>query len=253
MLFLTSPAKSLDFDTPYKAAHVTTPHFLADAKILAKHLKKLSRLKLIKTLSVSRELAILNYNRFQVWEKEQAKNARPAIFAYHGVIYRELSPHNYTASQNAYLQTSLRIISGLYGLLRPFDLIAPYRLEMNANLKIGSATDLYEYWGEKLTQQLNVDIMAHQHEYLLNLASQEYIQAIQPSHLSAPFIDIEFNQRKGKEVFNYGLLARQARGKMIDYLTMHEAKNLETVKKFRYDGYKLTAETSTKFVFTKEL
>jgi cytoplasmic iron level regulating protein YaaA (DUF328/UPF0246 family) len=251
MIILSSPAKSLDYESEYKSPFATQPHFLKETAQLAEVLKKTSAKKLAKILEVSQNLADLNYERFQEWEEKKNKDGRPAIFAYNGDVYAQLHPDKYTKSQAEYLQHSMRIISGFYGILKPYDLIQPYRLEMQAVFKIKKAKNLYQFWGESLTEYLNYEIEANNHKHVVNVASGEYIKAIHTDKLHATYIDIQFNQKVKGKLTNIGFVSKKARGMMIDYLASKQANTLEDIKGFDREGYKLHKEEKNLLLFVK--
>lgn len=191
MIVLTSPAKTLDLSSTWDE-NITQPIFLKEAALIAQKLKILSKQKLTITLNVSEKLGELNYQRFQDWEnKHTRKNSRPAILTYKGDVYRPLSL-NYSKAEKEYLQKSLRIITGLYGLLRPYDLMQAYRLEMKIALKVKDKNNLYEYWKEKITADLKNDLKTHENKIVVDLASNEYSKAVDLNKLGAEVIHIEF-------------------------------------------------------------
>lgn len=253
MLILTSPAKTLDFESPYDSPLVTQPLFLTQAKQIAKVLKSESEKQLAKTLEVSPKLAELNYARYQAWSVEHTnKNSRPAIFAYNGDIFQPMSPHTYTRAQAEYTQKSLRIISGLYGLVRPYDYIQPYRLEMRAKVNVSGKKDLYSFWRPVLTEYLNKEIVNGKHSCVLNLASKEYFDGISLDKVKAPIITVEFKQKRGKEIKNVGILAKFARGMMIEYVIKRMIEKAAEIRGFDTNGYALLEETERLFVFARE-
>ncbi len=254
MLILTSPAKTLDFEKPYVAKITTQPQFLNEAERIVTILRAYSVNKLKKLMKVSEAIAGYNYTRFQKWVKKHDKNnARPAIVAYQGDIYKELHEARYTQPQQEYLQKSLRIISGLYGLLKPYDLIEPYRLEMGTALQIGSRYTLYDYWGDKLTDALNDEITKRNVRYVINLASQEYAKAVRYEKLIVPAISVLFKQKKKGKIVNIGLIAKRARGMMIDYLVTNIIKDLPGVTQFNRDGYRVIQQDERSITFLKPI
>ena len=254
MLIVTSPAKTLDFSSPFLAPFETQPNFTKEASEIMNKLKSLKKEELTKLFEVSSEIAETNYERFQKWEARHTKeNSRPAIVAYNGDIFEQIHENEYSEQQATYLQNSLRIISGLYGVLRPYDLIQPYRLEMRIHLTVDQRKNLYEFWDGKITDFLNKDIEKHENQYLINLASEEYGRVINPEKLRVPMINIIFNQQKNGKIVNYGLLARKARGMMIDYMIKNQVYDIKQLKDFTQDSYKLIGETSSTLLFMKEL
>lgn len=254
MLILTSPAKTLDFEKPYRAKFITQPQFLSEAEKVVTTLRTYSANNLKKLMKVSDAIADLNYTRFQKWVKKHDKgNARPAVVAYQGDIYKELHEVSYTESQQEYLQNSLRIISGLYGLLKPYDLIEPYRLEMGIPLQVGNKHTLYDFWSGVLNKALNDEITKQNAQYVINLASQEYVKAIQLEKLRVPAVNILFLQKKKGKMVNIGLLAKRARGMMIDYLVTHRVNDLKGVAQFKRDSYAVVQHDEKTITFLKSI
>jgi cytoplasmic iron level regulating protein YaaA (DUF328/UPF0246 family) len=253
MLILTSPAKTLDFSSEYQVPLYSQPHFLKEATELISLLKKCSKKELQDLMNVSSDIAQVNYDRFKAWDpKHNLENSRPAIVAYAGQIYQQIHEKEFSEQQAMYLQDSLRILSGLYGVVRPYDLIQPYRLEMNATLKNPVGSNLYTFWGDKLTHSLNYDIDKHELDVVVDLASEEYDHGIDPKKLHAPLLRVVFNQRKGDEVLNLGLLAKKARGMMIDFMAKNRIYDVAQLETFSGDGYSFTSKTATSLLFTKE-
>lgn len=254
MLVLTSPAKTLDFTNPFKADITTKPEFLAEASVLVEHLRTLSVSTLQKLMGISEELATLNYQRFQEWSEHHTRaNSRPAIVAYQGDIYEQLHEPSYTSSQQQYLQNFLRIISGLYGLLMPYDQIQPYRLEMKTSLQLGIYKNLYEYWGDKLTNHLVETVKKENINYIINLASEEYARAVRFEKLPVSTIQIDFRYIKNGKDTVIGLLAKKARGMMIEYMVQNRVRTPTELEKFSVDGYSLTEKKKDRIVFTKKI
>jgi cytoplasmic iron level regulating protein YaaA (DUF328/UPF0246 family) len=251
MLILTTSAKTLDFEHEFQVPIETQPVFLNEAAELVETLKKKTRKELAELMEVSDELAAVNYERFKKWDvKHSLENSRPAIVAYQGDIFRQIHENTYSEQQSKYMQDSLRIISGLYGLVRPYDLIQQYRLEMKTPVKTAHGNDLYEFWGDKLTDFLNKEIEAHPHEVIVNLASGEYSKVIKTKELKAPMITIEFYQKKGTEVQSIGLLNKKARGMMIDFMVINQVYDIKQLESFDTNGYKFSAKTPDSLQFT---
>jgi uncharacterized protein len=254
MLILTSPAKTLDFTHPYQVPFTTSATYLKEAIEIMQLLKKMETKELAKVLEVSMDLAELNQERFKVWDqKHTLSNSRPAIVAYQGEIYKQIHENEYTESQAQYLQKSLRIISGLYGILCPYDLIQPYRLEMKVQLKTTKGKNLYQFWGTKLTDFLNKEVTEKNQDLIINLASEEYTKGIEFSKLKARTLHIVFKQHKGDTTFNYGIMARKARGMMIDYMVKNQIYAPEQLEKFDVGGYKYSARSPDMLLFIKEV
>lgn len=252
MIILTSPAKTQDFTSPYPSTIKSLPIFKPEVEKIVQTLQQFSLSELKKLYGVSDKIAILNFDRLKNWEKNK-EIERPAIFAYHGDIFRGIFPRTYSHEQANYLQDSLRIISGLYGLVRPYDLIRPYRLEMIAPLTIGKSKNLYEFWMEKTTNYLIAEIKKSKDQILVNLASDEYGNSVDFSKLKTRVIKIGFRQKKGSRVLNIGLISKRARGFMIEYMVKHMISDPEKLKGFDVNGYRLFKETKDGLTFLKNL
>ncbi|MCX7996989.1 MAG: peroxide stress protein YaaA [Patescibacteria group bacterium] len=257
MLIVTSPAKTLDFSSDWRAAvniPVTEPAFIRKACEIAAILRSYSPEKLGALMHLSDKLAAVNAAQYATFiPRHTPANSRPAILAYSGDIYRQLRAHHYTEPQQKYLQNSLRILSGLYGLLRPYDLIQPYRLEMKTPLTIGTAANLYAFWRHDITKALNETAKQNGHTILLNLASDECANAIDRKLLTIPVTEVVFTQEKEGKIFNYGLFAKRGRGSMIQYLAETQGMDLAVVRAYDRDGYRLVEETEGRLVFRKSL
>lgn len=253
MKIVVSPAKSLDFETQLPTQRHSDPIFLKEAERLNKLLKKKSARSLSKLMSISADLGALNYERNQQWELPfTATNARPAVFAFSGDVYRGLDGYNLNDKQLSYLQDNLRILSGLYGVLKPLDLMQPYRLEMGTRIKVGVSKNLYAFWQKRVTEALNAELKDD--DFLLNLASNEYFKAIDKKTLKVPIINTAFKDFKDGEYKMIGFFAKYARGLMAKYLATTNAKTLEDVKGFNYEGYGFSEQLSTdqELVFTRQ-
>lgn len=250
MLILTAPAKTLDWESPYPDIPLDEPQFLRKTQKIAKELKGQSALQLEQTLHCSAQIASLNYERYQQWAaRHSIKNSRPALFTFKGDVFQQLSIEEYKKKELMYLQKSLCILSGLYGRLRPFDLIQPYRLEMGCSVKAGNIGALQEYWRETLTDALSEQIKEQKHELVLNLASQEYAKAVDLQALPCRVVNVVFLQERNGETKTFGLLAKRARGMMIDHCARVQAKSVKDVKTFNANGYKFIEETDTSVTF----
>ena len=252
MKIVLSPAKSLDFESKLPTAKFTEACFLSEAERLNKILQKKSARSLSKLMSISSNLAELNYERNQNWSLPfTASNARPAVYAFSGDVYRGLDVYTLPKEKIDSLQNTLRIISGLYGVLKPLDLIQPYRLEMGTSISIGKNKNLYEFWKKKITQTLNDELL--EGELFINLASNEYFKAIDQKVLKTPIITPVFKDLKNGEYKTIMTFAKLARGYMTRYLIDSEAKTLDDVKGFNYDGYGFSEpmSTETELVFIR--
>lgn len=252
MKIVISPAKSLDFETKLPVRKNTQPAFLDKAVTVHNALKDMSPKELSQLMDISDKLAELNWQRNQEWMPPfTSKNARPAIYAFNGDVYVGLDAYTIPSAKVNKLQDSLRILSGLYGLLKPLDLIQPYRLEMGTKLPVGENKDLYEYWRKTITQALNDELSDN--ELFVNLASQEYFNAVDVKTLKVPVITPEFKDYKDSELRMVSFFAKKARGMMVRYIIDKNVKTLNGLKKFDYDGYSFDPKLSkgNKLMFTR--
>jgi cytoplasmic iron level regulating protein YaaA (DUF328/UPF0246 family) len=252
MKLVISPAKSLDFNTELPTAKTTEGCFLAEAERLNKLLKQKSAKSLSKLMHISDNLGQLNYERNQEWELPfTLDNARQAIYAFNGDVYRGIDAYTIEQDKLDKLQETVRILSGLYGVLKPLDLIQPYRLEMGTKMPVGKNKNLYEYWQKKITQALNDEL--EENELFINLASNEYFKAIDKKALKVPVIDIEFKEFKNGKYKVIGFYAKYARGLMTRFIIDTDANTIEDIKGFNLENYRLSEELSTdsKLVFTR--
>ncbi|MEH6681937.1 MAG: peroxide stress protein YaaA [Sediminicola sp.] len=245
MKIVISPAKSLDYDSKMPQHTATRPHFLEDAVAINKALAKKKPKDLSKLMDISDKLAQLNWERNQNFEVPfDNGNARPAIFAFSGDVYQGLDAYSISPKKMEILQEKLRILSGQYGLLRPLDLIQPYRLEMGTSLKIGRKKNLYEFWRKKLTDRLNTELADG--EALVNLASNEYFGALDEKALKAPVITPIFKDWKGDKLKVISFFAKKARGSMVRFIIDNGVGDLEGIKSFNVDGYAYSGEFTEK-------
>ena len=252
MKLVLSPAKSLNFESKLPTNTVSESCFLAESERLNKLLKKKSARSLSKLMSISPALGQLNYERNQVWHLPFTKdNARQAIYAFNGDVYRGLDAYTIPKDKLDKVQDTVRIISGLYGLLKPLDLMQPYRLEMGTKFPVGKYKNLYEFWKKKVTQALNDDL--EDDELFLNLASNEYFKAIDTKALKVIVITPVFKEFKNGQYKTIAIFAKLARGLMSRYIIDTEAKTIDDIKGFNYDGYGFDANlsTETELVFTR--
>ncbi len=251
MLIVISPAKKQRFDTAVVAeVEVTTPQFSSQAETLVALLKNKTVPDLQKLMALSPTLAKLNVERFQSFDTAVAC---PALFAFQGDVYQGLAAASLPKTALIYAENHLAILSGLYGLLSPFDLIKPHRLEMGSALATQQGKNLYHFWGESITQALNHRLATHQNPVLINLASQEYFRAIRTNILKHPVIDIEFREYKNGQYKVVSLFAKRARGKMARYILENELATPDAMKSFTVAGYRFSAEHSTecRYVFVR--
>ncbi len=245
MKIVVSPAKSLDFDTALPTKQYTEPVFLAEAEKLNIALKKKSPKKLSDLMGISDKLAQLNWQRNQEFTLPfTQENSRPAVYAFNGDVYIGLDAYTIPENKLSALQDRLRILSGLYGILKPLDLIQPYRLEMGTKLKLGRKNNLYEYWKKAITKQLNEEL--DDNELFVNLASTEYFSAIDTKTLKVPVITPQFKDWKGDKLKMISFFAKKARGMMVRYIIDTGAETIEDLKGFNYEGYGFSEEYTTK-------
>lgn len=252
MKLVLSPAKSLDFESKLPTAKTTEGYFLAEAELINKLLKKKSARSLSKLMKISDSLGQLNYERNQDWQLPFNKeNARQALYAFSGDVYRGLDAYTIDTKKLDKVQDTVRIISGLYGILKPLDLIQPYRLEMGTKMPVGKNKNLYEFWKKKVTQALNDEL--EDDELFLNLASNEYFKAIDKKALKVPVITVTFKDFKNGEYKMIGFFAKVARGLMTRYIIDTDAKTLDDVKGFNSEGYGYSEDLSsdTELVFVR--
>jgi cytoplasmic iron level regulating protein YaaA (DUF328/UPF0246 family) len=252
MKLVISPAKSLNYDSKLPTGFSSESCFLNEAKELNTLLKKKSPKALSELMHISPKLGALNYERNQNWSLPfSSENARQAIYAFDGDVYRGLDAYSISEEKLDILQDTVRIISGLYGLLKPLDLIQPYRLEMGTKFPVGKNKNLYEFWRKKITTALNDEL--YEDELLVNLASQEYFKAIDVKALKAPIIHIDFKEFKNGQFKTIAIFSKRARGLMTRYIVDSNAQNVEDLKNFNTDRYILDDQLSTenKLVFTR--
>lgn len=254
MIILLSPAKSLDFTTAPRTSDYTIPRFLGDAEELVAELKKLGEEELAALMKLSPSLAALNCERYAKWKLPfTPANSKQAILAFTGDVYKGLKGDLFSSGDDEYAQKHLRILSGLYGLLRPLDLIMPYRLEMGTKFPTKRGANLYHFWGESITNEINADLKKCKSDATINLASQEYFKAVDPEKLLGRVITPLFKERRGGELKVIALLAKKARGAMARYLIEKRAESIDEIFDFCEDGYRFTPSLSkdNEFVFVR--
>jgi len=252
MKIVVSPAKSLNFEATVPVQKHTESLFLKEAETIQKTLKKKKPKQLMELMDISEKLADLNWERNQNWSLPfTAENARPAIYAFDGDVYTGLDAYTLPVEKLEVLQAKLRILSGLYGVLKPLDLMQPYRLEMGTSLPIGTKKNLYEFWKKKVTQSLNDELQ--EHELFINLASNEYFSAVDTKTLKAPVITPEFKDYKDGKLKMISFFAKKARGLMVRYIIDTKAETIDDLKQFNYEGYAFDANLSkgNTLVFTR--
>lgn len=254
MKVVISPAKSLDFTTDLPISNFTKPAFLKQSKEVNTVLKILTPNELKKTMSISDKLAELNWQRNKARKyklTQLSTTVRQAVFAFNGAVYAGLDAYSLSSEKVDYLQNHLRILSGLYGYLKPLDLIEPYRLEMGTKLPINDKKNLYDFWKETLTDSLNKELKKN--DVLINLASNEYFSAIDKKAIKTKIITPEFKDYKDEKLKMISFFAKKARGLMVRYMAENNITNVEDIKQFNVDGYRFDDALSTenKWVFTR--
>ena len=251
MITLLSPSKKLNFKHQDAVSAFTQCDFIQSAQELVNQAKNLTSQDLKDLMKISDSLADLNKERFNNWSLPfNQDNAKQAILAFDGGVYSGLQAETFDQNDLEFAQDHLRILSGLYGVLKPLDLIQPYRLEMGTQLKIGKHKDLYHFWGNEITSQINKD---KNNEYLINLASAEYFKSINIDSLKPKLINIIFKEKRNGSFKIIGIHAKKARGLMSRYIIKNKISNPEKLKKFNYEKYKYNSKLSSSndWVFTR--
>lgn len=253
MLALISPAKTLDYESALPTDEHTLPRLLEHSQELIDFCRKLSASEITSLMSVSEKIAQLNTARFQDWTPEFTfGNARQAIFAFKGDVYTGLDAYSLKHNNLNFAQQHLRMLSGLYGLLRPLDLMMPYRLEMGTKLQNSRGHNLYEFWGDLITQQINQELAEHQHNYLINLASDEYYKVVQENKIQAAIIKPIFLDQKNGKYKVISFYTKKARGLMARFIIENQLTQPEDLKAFNSEGYYLdTVNSSAKELIFK--
>lgn len=254
MLIILSPSKTLDETPLRKPVSSTQPEFMADTKELHMLLKRCTAEDVKALMDISDKLAQLNYERYQRFSPRfTERNAKPALFMFKGDVYDPMPVEAYDAKTLDYAQAHLRILSGFYGLLRPLDLMQPYRLEMGTRLANARGKDLYAFWGSSIAQALNNATQKMKHPLLVNLASEEYFKAVEKKALTMPVLQVQFKEQKGGAYKMIGLFAKRARGMMADYMLRERIDTVEGLKAFAAGGYRFQPSLSTQdtLVFTR--
>lgn len=240
MIILLSPSKTQDFTHKQKLLNYTLPDFTTETFELIDELRKLNVNDISQLMDLSQNLSKLNFDRYQQFSTEfTEENSNKAILAFKGDVYTDIDVENYTNDNFIFAKQHLRIISGLYGLLKPLDLIQPYRLEMKTKLKTKNAKDLYQFWGDKITDSLT------KQDLIINLASVEYFSVINPMKLQGKLINITFKENKNGKISIIAIYAKRARGMMANYLIKNQITTLNEIKLFNVGGYQFSSELST--------
>lgn len=252
MKLVISPAKSLNYESELPTSFSTESSFLSEAQQLNDLLKKKSAKDLSELMHISPNLGQLNYERNQTWSLPfTSKNSRPAIYAFSGDVYRGLDAYTIQEPKLKNLQNTVRVLSGLYGVLKPLDLVQPYRLEMGTKFPVENSKNLYEFWRKKVTKALNDDLK--EGELFVNLASQEYFKVIDVKLLKEPVVHVDFKEFKNDQYKTIAIFAKLARGYMTRFIIENSIETIEGLKDFAIKGYGYDANlsTDTKLVFTR--
>jgi uncharacterized protein len=255
MLLLLSPAKTLDESRLKRDIQPTQPRFLPQTAELVAQLQQHTEAELSRLMGISDKLAALNAARYRDFHLPLTEeNAKPALFAFKGDVYIPIRAMEYNDETLAFANAHLRILSGLYGLLRPLDYLYPYRLEMGTRLETPAGKTLYQFWGTRITDAINEDMRSLHSTIVLNLASEEYSKAVQPDRLDAAYVTAEFRERKGDTTAIVGIHAKRARGLMADYILRHRITTLVPLQDFNVEGYRFEAAMSdtSRLVFVRE-
>ncbi|TEW51278.1 peroxide stress protein YaaA [Psychromonas algicola] len=256
MIVVISPAKTLDFETPATTSEFTQSNLLTESQLLINRCKQLSMQDIASLMKVSDKIAGLNVARFTEWKTPLSldDNAKQCLFAFKGDVYTGLEAETLPEKALQYAQKNLRILSGLYGLLRPLDLMLAYRLEMGTRLDNERGTNLYQFWGNIITEQLNENLKAQNSQYLINLASNEYFKAVKEKALNATVVTPIFKDQKNGQYKIISFYAKKARGLMARYIIENEITDIEQLKKFTVAGYYFVEASSsaTELVFQRD-
>ncbi len=256
MLIVISPAKKLDYESKPKTTVYTQPDYLDQSQLLIKRMRDFSSLDISELMHVSSKIAELNFDRYEQWTPDfTPDNARQAILAFRGDVYTGLDADSFKAADFKYAQTHLRILSGLYGLLRPLDLMMPYRLEMGTKLETLRGKNLYEFWGERITDGLNKQLRKSGSKVLVNLASNEYFKSVKPKLLDAELITPAFKEYKNGDYKMIGIYAKKARGMLSRFIIQNRIDDPQQIKDFDLEGYRFNKKLSkdNNWVFTRRL
>jgi hypothetical protein len=246
MLTLLSPAKSLDYTSPRLIERATQPRLKSETTALVDQLKSFSTQEIGTLMSVSDKLAALNHQRFQTFAPTfTKKNSRPAILAFTGDVYQGMTLADWSADDFATAQNNLRILSGLYGVLRPLDLMQPYRLEMGTSLKNARGKNLYQFWGNTITELLNADLKKSNSDVVVNLASNEYFSAVNESKLDGSLVSPVFKDEKNGKYKIISFYAKKARGMMADFIVKNDLNQSSQLHQFATAGYAYDPKSST--------
>lgn len=246
MLMVISPAKTLDYDTPPITPRFTQPEHLEHAEQLIDQLRELSPQQISELMHLSDKLAALNVARYGSWSPDVSReNAKQALLAFKGDVYTGLNANDFSEQDLDFAQRHLRMLSGLYGVLRPLDLMQPYRLEMGTKLANPRGKDLYAFWGDQISEWLNQALAEQGDAVLLNLASKEYFGAVKRKALKARVVNVDFKDLKNGQYKIISFYAKKARGLMSRYVIKERVKQPEQLKAFDYEGYRYSPDHSS--------
>lgn len=251
MLAILSPAKTLDYETPLKTKLNSQPIYGRESNQLIKTLRTFEPFEVASLMKISDKLADLNHKRYVEWRNKPAESkTRPAALAFKGDVYQGLEAESFNDNDLKFAQRHLRILSGLYGLLRPLDVIQPYRLEMGTKLKTSKGQNLYDFWGTKLTTGLNEALQESKEGTLVNLASNEYFGAVQPKLLEGSLLNIGFKEKRNGQLKFVSFSAKKARGLMAKFIIKERLKNPDELKNFDLENYKFNKKLSSELDWT---
>ena len=257
MLAILSPAKTLDFDSPLTTDQHSAPEFTKESTALIKTLRQLEPSDIGSLMGISDKLAVLNHNRYAHWSAkfDDASGARASLLAFKGDVYLGLDAQTLSKRDFTWAQKRLRVLSGLYGLLRPLDRIHPYRLEMGTALRNTAGKDLYEFWGGKVTQALNEALAGQRSKVLINLASNEYYKVVQAQNIDGRIVTINFKEWRRDAYGFVSFSAKKARGLMARYMIDQRAERADDLKAFDVEGYAFNEELSSRdeWIFTRHI
>ena len=257
MLAILSPAKTLDFDSPLTTDQHSAPEFTKESKALIKTLRQLEPSDIGSLMGISDKLATLNHDRYAHWSAkfDDASGARASLLAFKGDVYLGLEAQTLSKRDFTWAQKRLRVLSGLYGLLRPLDRIHPYRLEMGTALRNTAGKDLYEFWGGKVTQALNEALSGQRSKVLINLASNEYYKVVQAQNIDGRIVTINFKEWRRDAYRFVSFSAKKARGLMARYMIDQRAEKADDLKAFDVEGYAFNEELSSRdeWIFTRHI
>lgn len=255
MLIVISPAKTLDYTTPPHTEQYSQPDYLEHSQQLINRARRYSALDIAEVMSVSAKIAELNFDRFEQWHTPfTPANAKQAVLAFKGDVYTGLDAETLTEADLKFAQKHLRILSGLYGLLRPLDLMQAYRMEMGRKIDTERGKNLYEFWGETITNGINAQLKQSGSNYLINLASNEYFKSVKPKLIEGEIITPEFKDWKNGAYKMMGVYAKKARGQLSRFIIQNQLDDVEGIKAFDVDGYAFNEEMSrgNSWVFTRK-